>query len=437
MLNEEYSLRGECLRIEVYDKVSKKEHEFIGEVILEGSKFAHNHWCDEKRRTFELIKERIPDSGQNEESNAPKRTLIGKVSSLVTEGFTWLDDSWRSQRDLEDEIDDEDSIYGKDADNSVDETEIDDDFVFGRTGTLALRFRVASEDDKNFLKAVKIFERGYKYAKRKGTNQTLLAGVKMILDGKSLAPLVTESSSSVINFCTNQEIQHIIDYRFCGKVSDKAGVERYRVKPFPNPNRNIVETQYLTEAEMLELAYKPSTNWVEAGSGTLGRIYVEILSCQRLPNKNVGKAFGNKADPFVCLIYEDCLVQTDVVRNCQNPLFMPWTQRAFVFNTMNTLSCLYLGVFDHDFGPFNHKGKIFLHQSIVRIISSTSSAYPLIDTQLFPLLGMGRVTVDLRELKQNTEYTLKYNLYTSPMTSNRKVRLEIYTNYFVNYFVSS
>ena len=70
---------------------------------------------------------------------------------------------------------------------------------------------------------------------------------------------------------------------------------------------------------------------------------------------------------------------------------MPWTQRAFMINTMNPHSSLYLGVFDHEHGPFDHK-------------------------------GLGRVTVDLSELNPNTTYTLKYDLRSSPIVSTRKVR---------------
>ena len=140
-----------------------------------------------------------------------------------------------------------------------------------------------------------------------------------------------------MNLCTIRELKYSLDFRLNGKIIDGAGVERYRVKPGPNPKRPLKETEYLTDVEMIKLAYAPSHDWVEAGSGSLGRVYVEIISCQGLSNKNVGKVWGDKTDPMVCLIYEDCLVETDVIRNCLNPIFMPWTQRAFVFNTMSPL----------------------------------------------------------------------------------------------------
>ena len=412
---EEYILRGKCLRVEVFDKVSKKQNESIGEIILESHNFVNENWCDEKRRTFELIKERKDHSDDNDGNFLLKERIVDSVSNFVSVGLTWLDENLNSEHGEVDDVDDEDSLYGKSV-SSKDETEIDDDFVFGKTGTIALRFRVASEDDKKFLKAVKIFEKGYEYAKRKG-NQTLLAGVKKILHGKALAPLVTESSSSMMNFCTPEEIRNIVDFRIFGMLLNNGGVKRYRVKPYPNPNRPVSETQYLTETEMQELVLRPSTKWVEAGSGSLGKVYVEILSCEGLSNKNMGKALGNKADPFVCLIYEDCLVETDVIRNCQNPYFMPWAQRAFMFNTMNTLSSLYLGVFDHDFGPFNHKGKgLNMYRNLFHEQFSNCAL----------LSGIGRVTVDLSELKHHTEYVLKYNLYSSPVTSNRKVRHKLF-----------
>jgi len=84
------------------------------------------------------------------------------------------------------------------------------------------------------------------------------------------------------------------------------------------------------------------------------------------------------------------LVQTDVISDCLNPMWMPWTNRAFVFNRMHSLSSIYIGVFNHKLGPMHHT-------------------------------GCGRVAIDLRKFEPNTSYTLKYELFSSPTITNRKV----------------
>lgn len=50
-----------------------------------------------------------------------------------------------------------------------------------------------------------------------------------------------------------------------------------------------------------------------------------------------GGALGNYTDAFVCVAYEDSLVQTDVIDDQISPMWMPWSQRAFVFKIRHTL----------------------------------------------------------------------------------------------------
>jgi len=225
-------------------------------------------------------------------------------------------------------VHEDDSIYGKSV-ATFGPSNIDDDFIFGKTGTVALRFRVATKADISFLKAVDIFNKGYRYAKKKNNKQALL-GVKNILDGKMLAQLVSEQSTSYAETLNCELINEMIDYRIQGQIVDGVGVHRLRVKPGPDPNRPAIETKFLSEPEMIEKCNEPSQNWIEAGSGSLGQVKIEILSCEGLPNKDIGQFFGNKTDPFACLVFEDCLVETDVITDCLNPMWMPWTQR-YVF----------------------------------------------------------------------------------------------------------
>lgn len=80
----------------------------------------------------------------------------------------------------------------------------------------------------------------------------------------------------------------------------------FRVKPFPDPNQPEDATKWLTETQINKLALEPSRNWMEAGSGDLGKVFLEILQCDGLPNMD--KATLNvrdKTDAFVCAAFED------------------------------------------------------------------------------------------------------------------------------------
>ena len=85
-------------------------------------------------------------------------------------------------------------------------------------------------------------------------------------------------------------------------LSDET-VPRVLVKPYPDPNR-VEETQWLTEEELHRECWKESTNWIKAGSGTLGKVYVEVLQCRNLPNVDTG--VGNLTDAFVSSVNRRC-----------------------------------------------------------------------------------------------------------------------------------
>merc|ERR1740124_1295124 len=71
---------------------------------------------------------------------------------------------------------------------------------------------------------------------------------------------------------------------------------------------------------------------------------------------------------------------TDVIDDELSPHWLPWTQRAFCFGIICPTSSLYLGVFDHDL--------------------KIGDYHPI-----------GRVAVNVSNLRRNTSYNLKYNLY--------------------------
>lgn len=110
-----------------------------------------------------------------------------------------------------------------------------------------------------------------------------------------------------------------------------------------------------------------------------------------LPNLDTGGFAGNKSDAFVSLVFEDSVMVTDVIDDVLSPRWMPWTKRAFIFHLHHSSSQLFLGVFDYDDG------------------------LPTDDHDI-----VGRVSVDLSNLRPDTVYDLKYGLYTTAKMTGRK-----------------
>lgn len=135
---------------------------------------------------------------------------------------------------------------------------------------------------------------------------------------------------------------------------------------------------------------KPSTNWIEAGSGKLGKVYLEIIRCDGLPNKDKGLSAGGMTDAFCTVVYEDAIVSTDVINDELDPRWMPWTQRAFVFHMQHPSSQILIGVFDYD-----SETKLNSHDKI------------------------GRVAIDVTNFRAQTEYLLHYDLYNSVLKEDR------------------
>jgi hypothetical protein len=163
------------------------------------------------------------------------------------------------------------------------------------------------------------------------------------------------------------------------------------MRPTPDPLRPE-QTTWMTKKEIEAETLKDSRNWVDAGTGSLGRVFVEILGCDDLPNMDTGGFAGNKTDTFVSLVYEDAFTRTDVIDDCLSPRWPPWCQRAFTFHILHSSSQLFLGVFDYDLG-----------------------LNPADDHD-----AIGRVSVDLSNLRKNSTYVLKYPIFTTARMSHRK-----------------
>ena len=165
----------------------------------------------------------------------------------------------------------------------------------------------------------------------------------------------------------------------------KDGQKHYFVRPMSSNK----DERWMTK-EQIEITSKgKSENWTEAGSGDLGELFVEIISCDNLPDLDGGLP-RDKTDAFAALVFEDSVVTTDVIRDTLNPRFMPWTRRAFKFNITHGSSPLYIGVFDYD--------KATRFDSI------------------------GRISIPLQHFSPNTEYNLSYDLYNTTLVAKRKSR---------------
>lgn len=130
-----------------------------------------------------------------------------------------------------------------------------------------------------------------------------------------------------------------------------------------------------------EESMKPTTHWVEAGSGNLGRVYIEILQCNDLPNMDFPSIPGRMTtDPFACLVFEDSIVTTDVISNETSPRWMPWCRRGFVFNVDHPSSNVMLGLFDFD--PERSPVQVAMsiasdvHDPIARIMVNVANTIP-------------------------------------------------------------
>ena len=136
-----------------------------------------------------------------------------------------------------------------------------------------------------------------------------------------------------------------------GHGAEKTSVTKYRIRPGPDPKRKE-ETAWMTKEALQKEALEPSRHWMDVGSGKLGKLHVEIIGCDGLPQLDTGSFLGNKTDAFVSVVYEDCISKTDVIDDTLSPRWMPWSQRAFQLHMMHPSSQMYLGVFDYADGMF-------------------------------------------------------------------------------------
>ena len=271
--------------------------------------------------------------------------------------------------------------------------------------SLALRIRVASTFDIDFIKSlskddtntningvnIELQSTLIQHDGGSSTNQTKKKTKKLLLKP---ATLITELDENLLTAETSIKAisnispiaQESVRYLFSSDTE-----KRLLVKPYPDPSR-VEETTFFTEEMLHHECYKMSTNWIQAGqqsccggsegSNSLGKVYLEVLECRGLPNTDAGGAVGNKTDAFISIVYNDIMVQTEVIDDSCSPMWMPWCSRAFVFQLGHPSSCVHIGVADYDIGPMEHE-------------------------------CIGRVAINPIKFSPGTMYTLTYNLYES------------------------
>ena len=82
-------------------------------------------------------------------------------------------------------------------------------------------------------------------------------------------------------------------------------------------------------------------------------------------------------------------METDVIQDDLNPIWLPWTQRAFSFDITYPLSPMFISIIDHDVALSDD--------------------------------GIGRIAVDLNQFEIGMVYTLQYALYPASNITERKV----------------
>lgn len=264
---------------------------------------------------------------------------------------------------------------------------------------LALRFRLASRADVKFVEAWNRATEGAATS----ISRTVLNGTGVVAaEHRPHAVLVTEKEDWEVAGAT---FGSAVTSSLRGSSSPRRRNQLVRIKPCPDPDATATTTAkgLVGRDQLKAITREPSRQWVEVGSGTLGHLYLEILSCSQLPNVDYGETMGNQTDAFVCAVYGDAMAQTCIIDDELSPHWPPWTQRAFCFSVMHPSQVLYLGVFGYKRGIFNHA-------------------------------PIGRVEVNPVNFQRDTEYNLEFDLFAACHVSNRrsagKIRIRLRTEIF-------
>ena len=181
---------------------------------------------------------------------------------------------------------------------------------------VSIRFRIATSFDLEFMEKMNKMERKDLQSTARWFGESKHSFSKLDSndgDNETLQPpnakLITETNERAMS---SKNIRIFMNHSFRKVKKGEDGVKRMRVKPLADPRRKG-ETEYLSKKELETEMFKPSTNWTEVGyagrsnSQSLGKVYLEILRCQDLPNVDVGESVGNLTDSFACVVFEDSM----------------------------------------------------------------------------------------------------------------------------------
>jgi len=338
-------------------------------------------------------------SNEHEEEERVDFTIVKDVYQAAREGILSWDEG--SDNDNDDHVSngkEERSFFAgkpKPTEDSKDEDR----------AILSLRFRYATQEDVTFINHLNSGRTDLIAQENVGIRLKSSSDIGDMSTGekdkKTKSKQRTSSKTTTTSLMLTEDEQltsgavlgNVVDsVMFTLKPTQGKGHKlKLRVKPGPDPSRPPEQTRFLSEEELIAAVYSPSKNWIECGSSSSdntdngGRVYVEILHCDNLPNCDA----ANKTSSFVSIVHDDAAVQTDIIHNCLSPLWMPWTKRSFAFNRKSIQSTMYIGVFHYDaVNPLGH-------------------------------VGIGRVAVNLQNMRSDHIYLLSYTLYTSSVYTNR------------------
>lgn len=197
-------------------------------------------------------------------------TFLGQVTIDSSTILAHCDEE-RFEVDIEDEIGEETSHLGK----------------------LALRFRIASPSD---MEVVKFFSERHAATSLDESHREL---VNIVMDSATFPGSITgnnpqkklfpkTASRVTAPIVTETDETEIAQSGFVNAVSNvfsrrttrdrETGVRKIRVKPGPDPSRKQ-ETEFLKPYDLKVETRLPSKNFIEAGSGTLGKLYGKCIGC--------------------------------------------------------------------------------------------------------------------------------------------------------------
>lgn len=148
-------------------------------------------------------------------------------------------------------------------------------------GTLSVRFRLATPADEHLVRQLKAHPQLLQHP---GSSQLfrLLQSPPPQSNGNDDS---SESPRNVVKMLTEQDEARIAGVTFVQALSTvfvsktqtdrESGQTRIRVKPHPDPEHPD-ETTWLLPHEFRATTLQNSHKWIEAGSGTLGKVYLEV-----------------------------------------------------------------------------------------------------------------------------------------------------------------